>query len=176
MEAASGLHRRSKNHKFQNISPFAYNFPGFYSPFQTVYSIINLCTMLEVDRNLLVLNQQCVGTSSPRLLSTMMENLGSETYKCFTEAPSAPVQGPFTPCYTQRLCRRLILKNRVGESEFSQLRFIPLWDLRSQMCVRSWQNTDYLITHPLNVFTKCTQRLASLLYRYQEYIQGHRRE
>lgn len=119
MEAASGLHRRSKNHEFQNISPFAYNFPGFYSPLQTVYSIIDLCTMLEVDRNLLVLNQQCVGTSSPRLLSTMVENLDSETYKCFIEAPSAPIQGHFTPCYTQRLCRRLVLKNRVGESELS---------------------------------------------------------
>ena len=81
-----------------------------FTLFQTVSSIIDLCTMLEVDKNLLVLSQQCVGTSSPRLLSTMVENFGSETYKYFIEAPSVPAQGHLTPATPRDYAEGLFLK------------------------------------------------------------------
>lgn len=74
------------------------------------FILFDLCTMFEVDRNLLVLSQQCVGTSSPRLLSTMVENLGSETYKYFIEAPSVPAQGHFTPATPRDYAEGLFLK------------------------------------------------------------------
>lgn len=104
---------RQKNHEFQNFFPIAYNFSG-------VYSIIDLCTVLEVDRNHLVLTQWHPGVSYPglvrvthSLLSTVEGNLGLETYKCSIGAICS-TQGHFRPCYNQRLCRRLVLKNRVG--------------------------------------------------------------